>query len=78
MRAAVCDFHPLKKQVTNYPGDEILIIYDIGSYRTLETAPVLQVSTHNFWLEIFNIICCLFTILLDLKLNIEYVHHTPI
>ncbi|XP_063681640.1 dynein axonemal intermediate chain 3-like [Bolinopsis microptera] len=28
MRAAVCDFHPIKKQITSYPGEEILIVYD--------------------------------------------------
>ncbi|XP_064386318.1 dynein axonemal intermediate chain 3-like isoform X2 [Halichondria panicea] len=27
-RAAVCDFHPVKKQVQAYPGEELLIVYD--------------------------------------------------
>ncbi|KAM7100196.1 dynein axonemal intermediate chain 3 isoform 2-T3 [Molossus nigricans] len=27
-RAAVSDFHPVKKVIQNYPGDEILIVYD--------------------------------------------------
>ncbi|XP_076440866.1 dynein axonemal intermediate chain 3-like isoform X2 [Babylonia areolata] len=27
-RAAVCDFHPFKQQIMDYPGDEILIVYD--------------------------------------------------
>ncbi|KAH9523462.1 WD repeat-containing protein 63 [Bulinus truncatus] len=28
MRAAVCDFHPFKQQVIDYPGEDILIMYD--------------------------------------------------
>ncbi|XP_074640912.1 dynein axonemal intermediate chain 3-like [Tubulanus polymorphus] len=27
-RAAVCDFHPVKQVVFDYPGDEILVVYD--------------------------------------------------
>ena len=27
-RAAISDFHPFKQIITNYPGEEILIIYD--------------------------------------------------
>ncbi|CAL1545233.1 unnamed protein product [Lymnaea stagnalis] len=28
MRAAVCDFHPFKQQIIDYPGEDILIMYD--------------------------------------------------
>lgn len=28
MRAAICDFHPFKQQVLDYPADDILIVYD--------------------------------------------------
>ncbi|XP_052776408.1 dynein axonemal intermediate chain 3-like isoform X2 [Mya arenaria] len=27
-RAAICDFHPMKQKIIEYPGDEFLIIYD--------------------------------------------------
>lgn len=27
-RAAVCDFHPIKQEVIDYPTDEILVVYD--------------------------------------------------
>ncbi|KAK3092104.1 hypothetical protein FSP39_025223 [Pinctada imbricata] len=28
LRAAVCDFHPVKQQIIDYPTDEILVVYD--------------------------------------------------
>ncbi|GFS17212.1 WD repeat-containing protein 63 [Elysia marginata] len=28
MRAAVCDFHPFKQQILDYPGEDVLIVYD--------------------------------------------------
>ncbi|KAK0069497.1 WD repeat-containing protein 63 [Biomphalaria pfeifferi] len=28
MRAAVCDFHPFKQEILDYPGEDILIMYD--------------------------------------------------